>query len=105
MITTVKKLLTNLSHLAKDKKAWLALVAGLFLTLSYAPYNLWFLTFLSLGALLYCINPLANGKLAAKKSAKYAFLVGSAANGATTDPRNFLNMSKYLKDNMLVYYD
>jgi len=36
---------------------------------------------------------------------KYAFLVGSAANGATTDPRNFLNMSKYLKDNMLVYYD
>ena len=36
---------------------------------------------------------------------KYAFLVGSAANGATTDPRNFLNMSKYLKDNMLVHYD
>ena len=28
MITTVKKLLTNLSHLAKDKKAWLALVFG-----------------------------------------------------------------------------
>ena len=36
---------------------------------------------------------------------KNAFFVGSAANGATTDPRNFLNMSKYLKDNMLVYYD
>ena len=36
---------------------------------------------------------------------KYAFLVGSAANGATTDPRNFFNMSKYLKDNMLVHYD
>ena len=82
MITTVKKLLTNLSHLAKDKKAWLALVAGLFLTLSYAPYNLWFLTFLSLGALLYCINPLANGKLAAKQSAKYAFLFGLGWFGA-----------------------
>ena len=82
MITTVKKLLTNLSHLAKDKKAWLALVAGLFLTLSYAPYNLWFITFLSLGALLYCINPLANGKLAAKQSAKYGFLFGLGWFGA-----------------------
>ena len=82
MITTVKKLLTNLSHLAKDKKAWLALVAGLFLTLSYAPYNLWFITFLSLGALLYCINPLANGKLAAKQSAKYGFIFGLGWFGA-----------------------
>ncbi len=82
MITTVKKLLTNLSHLAKDKKAWLALIAGLFLTLSYAPYNLWFITFLSLGALLYCINPLANGKLAAKQSAKYGFLFGLGWFGA-----------------------
>ena len=82
MITTVKKLLTNLSHLAKDKKAWLALIAGLFLTLSYAPYNLWFITFLSLGALLYCINPLANGKLAAKQSAKYGFIFGLGWFGA-----------------------
>ena len=36
---------------------------------------------------------------------KYAFLVGSAANGATTDPSNFLKMSKYLKDNMLIHDD
>ncbi|MEC8224829.1 MAG: nitrilase-related carbon-nitrogen hydrolase, partial [Pseudomonadota bacterium] len=78
----MKKLLTNLSHLAKDKKAWLALIAGLFLTLSYAPSNLWFITFLSLGALLYCINPLANGKLAAKQSAKYGFLFGLGWFGA-----------------------
>jgi len=36
---------------------------------------------------------------------KYAFLVGSAANGATTDPDNFLKMSKYLRDNMLTHID
>ena len=36
---------------------------------------------------------------------KYAFLVGSAANGATTDPDNFLKMSKHLQDNMLTHID
>ena len=36
---------------------------------------------------------------------KYAFLVGSAANGATTDPDNFLKMSKHLRDNMLTHID
>jgi len=36
---------------------------------------------------------------------KYAFLVGSAANGAITDPGNFLEMSKYLRDNMLIHED
>lgn len=82
MITTVKKLLTNLCVLAKDKKAWLALIAGLFLTLSYAPFNLWHIAFLSLGALLYCINPLANGKDAAKRSAKYGFIFGLGWFGA-----------------------
>ena len=29
--------------------------------------------------------------------AKYALLVGSAANGATTDPSNFLKMIDYLQ--------
>ena len=82
MITTVKKLLTNLSLLAKDKKAWLALIAGLFLTLSYAPFNLWYIAFISLGALLYCINPLASGKAAAKQSAKYGFIFGLGWFGA-----------------------
>ena len=36
---------------------------------------------------------------------KYAFLVGSAADGATTDPDNFLKMSKHLRDNMLTRID
>ena len=36
---------------------------------------------------------------------KYAFLVGSAANGAITDPDNFLKMSKHLRDNMLTHID
>ena len=37
--------------------------------------------------------------------AKYAFLVGSAANGATTDPNNFLKMTKYLQKNKLIRKD
>jgi dihydroxy-acid dehydratase len=37
--------------------------------------------------------------------AKYAFLVGSAEHGATTAPDNFLKMTKYLRDNMLVHDD
>ena len=36
---------------------------------------------------------------------KYAFLVGSAADGATTNPDNFLKMSKHLRDNMLTHID
>ncbi|WP_171040462.1 MULTISPECIES: apolipoprotein N-acyltransferase [unclassified Pseudoalteromonas] len=78
----MKKLLTKLSLIAKDKKAWLALIAGLFLTLSYAPYNLWYIAFLSLGILIYCINPQANGKSATKQSAKYGFIFGLGWFGA-----------------------
>ena len=37
--------------------------------------------------------------------AKYAFLVGSAANGAITDPSNFLKMSEYLQKNKLLKKD
>ncbi|MBB46244.1 MAG: dihydroxy-acid dehydratase [Thaumarchaeota archaeon] len=37
--------------------------------------------------------------------AKYAFLVGSAAEGATTDPSNFLKMTEYLQKNELIKKD
>ena len=37
--------------------------------------------------------------------AKYAFLVGSAANGAITDPNNFLKMTDYLQKNDLIRED
>ena len=37
--------------------------------------------------------------------AKYAFLVGAAANGAITDPSNFLKMSEYLQKNKLLKKD
>ena len=37
--------------------------------------------------------------------AKYAFLVGSAAEGATTDPSNFLKMTEYLQKNELIRKD
>ena len=37
--------------------------------------------------------------------AKYAFLVGSAAEGATTDPSNFLKMTEYLQKNDLIRKD
>ena len=37
--------------------------------------------------------------------AKYAFLVGAAAEGAITDPSNFLKMSEYLQNNKLVRKD
>ena len=37
--------------------------------------------------------------------AKYAFLVGSAAEGAITDPNNFLKMTEYLQKNDLIIKD
>jgi len=37
--------------------------------------------------------------------AKYAFLVGSAAEGAITDPSNFLKMTEYLQKNDLIRKD
>jgi len=37
--------------------------------------------------------------------AKYAFLVGSAAEGAITDPSNFLKMTEYIKKNDLIKKD
>ena len=74
MITTVKKLLTSLTLLAKDKKAWLALVAGLVLTFSYAPFGIWPIVFFSLAALFYCIPANLTGKNHAKTAAKYGFI-------------------------------
>lgn len=82
MITTVKKLLTRLTLLAKDKKAWLALVAGLVLTFGYAPFEIWPIVFISLGAIIFCINPNSTGKAHAKTAAKYGFIFGLGWFGA-----------------------
>jgi apolipoprotein N-acyltransferase len=82
MITTVKKLLTRLTLLAKDKKAWLALVAGLVLTFGYAPFEIWPIVFISLGAIIFCINPNNTGKAHAKTAAKYGFIFGLGWFGA-----------------------
>jgi len=78
----VKKLLTKLTLLAKDKKAWLALIAGLVLTFSYSPFYIWPIVFLSLGCLIYCINPAQLGKSFTKQSAKYGFIFGLGWFGA-----------------------
>jgi len=78
----VKKLLTKLTLLAKDKKAWLAFIAGLVLTFSYSPFNIWPIVFLSLGCLIYCINPEKTGKKLTKQSAKYGFIFGLGWFGA-----------------------
>jgi apolipoprotein N-acyltransferase len=82
MTPTVKKLLTNLTLLAKDKTAWLALIAGLVLTLSYAPFGIWPISFFSLAALLFCINPEKTGTSHAKSAAKYGFIFGLGWFGA-----------------------
>lgn len=86
MITTVKTLLTNCLHLAKDKKAWLALVAGLFLTLCYAPFEIWPLTFACLALAIYSTHTHNSGqqygKLASKRAAKYGFIFGLGWFGA-----------------------
>ncbi|WP_404340533.1 apolipoprotein N-acyltransferase [Pseudoalteromonas mariniglutinosa] len=78
----MKTRLTNFTSLAKDKKAWLALIAGLFLTFSYAPFNIWPMVFISLGCLIYCIKPYETGKATAKQSAKYGFIFGLGWFGA-----------------------
>lgn len=82
MIQTVKKLLTSLTLLAKDKKAWLALVAGLVLTFSYAPFGIWPIVFFSIGSLFFCIPAKLNGKAPAKTAAKYGFIFGLGWFGA-----------------------
>ena len=82
MKTTVKKLLTKLTLLVKDKKAWLALVAGLILTFGYAPYQIWPIAFFSIAAIIFCINPNITGKAHAKSAAKYGFIFGLGWFGA-----------------------
>nr|WP_276539090.1 apolipoprotein N-acyltransferase [Pseudoalteromonas agarivorans] len=82
MKTTVKKLLTKLTLLVKDKKAWLALVAGLILTFGYAPYQIWPIAFFSIAAIIFCINPNNTGKAHAKSAAKYGFIFGLGWFGA-----------------------
>jgi len=82
MKTTVKTLLTKLTLLAKDKKAWLALIAGLVLTFGYAPFQIWPIVFFSLAAIIFCINPNNTGKAHAKTAAKYGFIFGLGWFGA-----------------------
>ncbi|NYR14171.1 apolipoprotein N-acyltransferase [Pseudoalteromonas sp. MIP2626] len=82
MITTVKILLTKFTLLAKDKKAWLALIAGLILTFAYAPFEIWPISFFSLAAIIFCINPKNTGKTHAKTAAKYGFIFGLGWFGA-----------------------
>ncbi|MFY8327330.1 apolipoprotein N-acyltransferase [Pseudoalteromonas sp. ZZD1] len=78
----MKTILTNCLHLAKDKKAWLALVAGLFLTLSYAPFGIWPLTFVCLIVAIYTSHNQQYGKKPSKQAAKYGFLFGLGWFGA-----------------------
>ena len=82
MKTTVKTLLTKLTLLAKDKKAWLALIAGLVLTFGYAPFQIWPIVFFSLAAIIFCINPNNTGKAHAKTAAQYGFIFGLGWFGA-----------------------
>ncbi|MEH6395186.1 apolipoprotein N-acyltransferase [Pseudoalteromonas sp.] len=82
----MKTILTNCLHLAKDKKAWLALVAGLLLTLSYAPFEVWPLTFACLALAIYTTHTTEPesqyGKKASKRAAKYGFIFGLGWFGA-----------------------
>nr|WP_306173993.1 apolipoprotein N-acyltransferase [Pseudoalteromonas shioyasakiensis] len=82
MIATVKTILTNCLNLAKDTKAWLALVAGLLLTLSYAPFGIWPLTFVCLLLAIYTTHNLQYGKQPSKQAAKYGFIFGLGWFGA-----------------------
>lgn len=82
MITTVKKLLTKLNLVAKDKNAWLALFAGLILTFSYSPFAIWPIVFISIAAIIFCVNPNKTGKKHAKTAAKYGFIFGLGWFGA-----------------------
>ncbi|MBD0412040.1 apolipoprotein N-acyltransferase [Pseudoalteromonas distincta] len=78
----MKTLLTKLTLLAKDKKAWLALIAGLVLTFGYAPFEIWPIVFISLGTIIFCVNPNNTGKAHAKTAAKYGFIFGLGWFGA-----------------------
>ena len=78
----MKTILTNSLNLAKDKKAWLALFAGLFLTLSYAPFGIWPLTFACLMLAIYTTHSGHYTKAASKQAAKYGFIFGLGWFGA-----------------------
>ncbi|WP_105168992.1 apolipoprotein N-acyltransferase [Pseudoalteromonas sp. T1lg23B] len=65
--------LNNLFSLLKDKKAWLALFAGLALTFGYAPFNVWPLTFIAIALACYVTDTPSP-----RKAAKYGFIFGFA---------------------------
>ena len=51
----MKKLLTRLTLLAKDIKSWLAFIAGLILTFSYSPFEIWPIAFISIAAVIFVL--------------------------------------------------
>ncbi|KZN48190.1 apolipoprotein N-acyltransferase [Pseudoalteromonas luteoviolacea] len=63
--------LNNLLSFAKDKNAWLALIAGCALTFAYAPFSFWPLTFVCLAIAFYVTD-----QPSPKQAAKYGFLFG-----------------------------
>ncbi|MBQ4814524.1 apolipoprotein N-acyltransferase [Pseudoalteromonas luteoviolacea] len=67
----LKTQLNKLTTLCKDKNAWLALIAGCALTLAYAPFGLWPLTFVCLIIAIYVTD-----QPTPKQAAKYGFLFG-----------------------------
>ncbi|MDP4489725.1 apolipoprotein N-acyltransferase [Pseudoalteromonas piscicida] len=67
----LKTLVSNLSNLAKDKFAWLALISGCALTFAYSPFGFWPIAFVSL-----IIATWLTDKPSPKLAAKYGFLFG-----------------------------
>jgi apolipoprotein N-acyltransferase len=65
----LSKKLNKLITLCKDRRAWLALFAGLSLTFAYAPFNLWPLVFIALALACYCTDVKST-----KQVAIYAFI-------------------------------
>ena len=71
------KILTQVKDTLKNKKVWLVLVAGLFLTFAYSPFNVWPIAFASVAALYFC-----GYKQSLKASALYGFVFGLGWFGA-----------------------
>ncbi|WP_105258597.1 apolipoprotein N-acyltransferase [Pseudoalteromonas sp. T1lg88] len=71
------KTLTRLKGALRDSKTWLAFVAGLVLTLAYAPFSIWPIAFLSIAVLSWC-----SYQQTPKKAAWYGFAFGLGWFGA-----------------------
>ncbi|MFY8272798.1 apolipoprotein N-acyltransferase [Pseudoalteromonas sp. SSDWG2] len=73
----IAKTLTRLKHRLADPKTWLALVAGLVLTFSYAPFGAWPVAFASIATLFSC-----SYTQPPKRAAWYGFVFGLGWFGA-----------------------